>query len=1053
MKNNIKSFWIFICVMLITVSTTAQNKKTLTGRVTDSTGELVIGATVLETGTSNGTITSIEGTYSIQVSDNAKSLTFSYIGYKTKIIEIGKSSTINVKMEVDALNLDEVVVVGYGSMKKSDLTGAVSSVKPEELPQAATTTVAQMMKGQVSGVSFTQSSSQPGAKVKMQIRGAAAGASPLIVIDGFPVSPMWEPSTQTQFGKGDKEDILDNLNPDDIADIQVLKDASATSIYGSRAAGGVILITTKRGTNDKVDVSFKGSYTFQTIAKKPDLLSAREFMTEVNKSILENYVYNQGYAPWGEKPLPAYNDLVAEFMAANAGQKYGGFRYDPNAIDSFEGGTDWYDAVTRKGGIQQYDLSVKSGSAKTKYLVSLGYMGNKGIAKGNDYNRTTGRLNLDQEFTAWLKGGVSLSYSMNKSNDIALSGTGDAYDVFRAARTFEPTLPIRDENGNYSKSEVIGYAKNPVSILDVSMLTKKENMLASAFIEVRPFQELAIKATAGYNRKVSTSSSYIPSTTYEGESVNGKAAKNMDEQSDYLINIIATYNKTLKEKHSLSVMGGWEYQRFVNDGFNAMNTGFPYDGVKWNNLWLGTNEKPTVGSYGAVSENASFLARINYTYDNRYLLTLNYRMDGSSNFAPNKQWGHFGGGAIAWRISEEAFLKDRVTWLNNLKLRFGAGITGYAGSLTGTQTYYAADYNYYFNNKPSSGIGLHTIGNPDLSWESQRDLNLGLDFGLFGNRLSGSIEIYERTIFDRIGYKNLMSYQEVNTLAYNTERIDKTRGVDLTVYASIIDSKSFSWDSQLTFTYYRDMTTKRDPSEVLEINDTEQYHWNDLWYYKSDGLVRPGEILSGQTGAKAGAVRIKDLNGYKRDESGNKVYDNNGKPIYLGHPDGTIDKADLVKIANNTPIPFGWSNNFKYKNFDLNVYMYGKFNYRKDNDYKGYADPVTILNGSNGSGYIRNRMSFDNLDSDVPSFQIWSGGYGVGDYFLEKSWFIRLDNITLGYTLPKRLTKNICRSARFYFAAKNLCVITPYKGADPEFEVYGGYPSVRSFTIGVDVKF
>lgn len=1051
--RNIISFCIFICACLISVNTSAQSKKTISGTVTDSSNETVIGASVVETGTTNGTITSIDGTYSIQVSATAKSLTFSYIGYKTQKVEIGRSSKINIVMEPDNLNLDEVVVVGYGSMKKSDLTGAVSSVKPDDLPKAASTTVPQMMKGQLSGVSFTQNSSQPGAKVKMQIRGAAAGADPLIVIDGFPVSPMWEPDTQTQFGKGDKEDVLDNLNPDDIADIQVLKDASATSIYGSRAAGGVILITTKRGSSDKVDVSFKASYSMQTIAKKPELLSTKEYMQEVNKSILENYVYNKGYGPWGEKPLPAYNDLVTEFMAANAGQKYGGFRYDPNAIDSFQGGTNWLDAVTRTGGIQQYDLSVRGGSAKTKYSISVGYMGNKGIAKNNDYTRTTGRLNLDQEFTSWLKGGVSLSYSMNKSNDIALSGTGDAYDVFRAARTFDPTLPIKDENGNYSKSEVIGYAKNPVSILDVSMLTKKENMLASAFLEIKPFKDLTIKATAGYNRKVSTSSSYIPSTTYEGESVNGKAAKNMDEQSDYLLNAIATYARTFAEKHSLSVMGGWEYQRFVNEGFNAMNTGFPYDGVKWYNLWLGTNEKPTVGSYGAVSENASFLARVNYSFDNRYLLTLNYRYDGSSNFAPNKQWGHFGGGAIAWRISEEAFLKDKVNWLNNLKLRFGAGVTGYAGNLTGTRTYYKAGYDYYFNNKTASGIGLNTLGNPDLSWESQRDLNLGLDFGLFHNRLAGSIEIYERTIFNRIGHKNLMSYQEVNTLAYNTKRIDKTRGVDVTLTGTILDKKNFIWDSQLTFTFYRDMTTRRDPSEVLEINDTEKYHWNDLWYYKSDGLVRPGEILSGQTGAKAGAVRIKDLNGYQRDENGNKIYDKNGKPIYLGHPDGMIDKADLVKIANNTPIPFGWSNNFKYKNFDLNIYFYGKLNYRKDNDYKGYADPVTIFNGLNGSSYIRNRMSFDNPDSQVPSFQIWSGGYGVGDYFLEKAWFIRLDNISLGYTLPKKLTSKVCQSARFYFAAKNVCVISPYKGADPEFDVYGGYPSVRSFTIGVDIKF
>lgn len=1053
MKKRLLSFYMMICFLSASFSMVAQSKKTITGTVTDTANEIIIGATVMETGTKNGTITTLDGTFSIQVNENAESLTFSYIGYKTKVIPIGKQGRINVKMEDDSQSLDEVVVVGYGSMKKSDLTGAISSIKPENLPQGANTTVAQMMKGQISGVSFIQKSTQPGAKVEMQIRGTAAGATPLVVIDGFPVSSLWEPATQTQFGKGDKEDIFDGLNPDDIADIQVLKDASATSIYGSRAAGGVILITTKRGNSDRVNVSFNASYSFQTIDKKPDLLSAQEFMQEVNKSILENYVYNQGYFPWGDKPLPAYNDLLTEFMTANTGQKYGGFRYDPNEIKNFQGGTDWYDAVTRKGAIQQYDLSVRGGSGKTKYSVSLGYMDNKGIAKNNDYSRATGRLNLDQEFTSWFKGGVSLSYSMNRSNDIALYGQNDVQDVFRAARTFDPTLPIKDENGNYSKSTTIGYAKNPVSILDVSMLTKKENTLATAFIEAKPFADLTFKATAGYNRKVAVANSYIPSTTYEGESVNGKAAKNMDEQSDYLLNIVATYNKQFLQKHSLSVTAGWEYQRFANEGFHAMNTGFPYDAVKWNNLELGTDERPTVGSYADTSENASFLGRINYSYDSRYLLTLNYRLDGSSNFASNKQWGHFGGGAVAWRISEEKFLKDKLSWLSNLKLRFGAGLTGYAGSLTGTQTYYKAGYDYYFNNKTTSGIGLETIGNPDLSWESQRDLNLGLDFGLFNNRLSGSIEIYERTIFDRIGKKNLMSYQEINQIAYNTKRIDKTRGIDVSINGTIINNKNFGWDSQLTFTYYRDMTTKRDPSEVLDINDTEKYHWNDLWYYISDGLVAPGAKVTGQTGAKAGAVKLKDVNGYKRDENGNKIYDENGKPIYLGHPDGTIDKADLVKVANNTPVPFGWSNSFRYKNFDLSIYLYGQLNVYKDNDYKGYSDPVTILNGSNTTRYIRNRMSFDNLNSDVPSFQIWSGSNGVGDFFLEDAWFIRLDDVSIGYTLPKKLTKGICQSARFYFAAKNICVITPYKGADPEYDVYGGYPSARSFTLGFNLKF
>ena len=399
-------------------------------------------------------------------------------------------------------------------------------------------------------------------------------------------------------------------------------------------------------------------------------------------------------------------------------------------------------------------------------------------------------------------------------------------------------------------------------------------------------------------------------------------------------------------------------------------------------------------------------------------------------------------------------MKDKVDWLSNLKLRAGAGVTGYAGTLTGTRTYYASGYgfDYYFNNVASSGMGLKTIGNPDLSWESQQDLNIGLDFGFLNNRINGSIDVYERTINNRIGSLKLMTYQEVNTIAANTQRVDKTQGIDFNLGALIIKTDKFKWDAQFTCTFYRDMTVKRDPSEVLDINNFPQYQWNDMWSFVSDGLVKPGEALPGQPSALAGSVKIKDLDGYKRDASGNKVYDSNGKPEYLGHPDGKIDNADLVFFGNNTPIPFSLSNTFSYKGFDMNIFVYGKFNQRKSNDYKSYADQVSIYNGSNGPNYIMNRMSFDNLDSQIPSFEKGTGGFGAGNYYLEDAWFVRLDNISVGYTLDKKITKKLLQSVRFSLAARNIFVLTPFKGPDPEFSVYT-YPEVRSLTLGIDVKF
>lgn len=1027
----------------------AQNFITINGTVTEESGEPLVGVSILNAKTGFGTSTDAKGNYSIEVNSHYDELVFYMLGFSEYKGKANKNNVLNVVLKPDYQYLDETVVIGYGSMKKSDLTGAVSSVKGETFQQTAATTLSEMLKGQISGVNFNQNSTQPGAKVHMQIRGSASGASPLIILDGFPLTGNWEPDSGIIFKHGDKEDILDQINPDDIQDIQVLKDASATSIYGSRAAGGVILITTKRGKEENVNINFKTSYTIQQISDKPEILGPKDYMREVNRAQLEDYVFQKGYFPWGDNPLPSYNDLVAEFMFNHQGQPNGGFRFNPNTIDDFQGGTDWYNVVTQLGGIQQYDLSVTGGANKTKYIASLGYLDNKGVTKKNRYRRLTTRVNVDQEITKWLRGGFSIGYTMNNSNDIPLVAHGDVGTLYLSALTFDPTLPIRDENGNFTKSVGMGYAKNPASVLETSMRTSKDNFLGSAFIELMPVTGLSIRAMMGLNKKSANANSYIPSTTYEGASLGGVASKSNNIQLDYLYNAILTYSTSVK-KHNFTVQTGWEFQQFNSEGTNALNSGFPYDAVLWNNLFLGTAERPTVGSYSNKSENMSIIGRFNYSYDNRYLLTANYRLDGSSNFAPNKQWGNFGGAAMAWRISEEKWMRDTKRWLNMLKLRFGAGLTGNAGGLTGTKSYYAAGYDYYFNNRPATGIALSQLGNPNLSWESQFDLNLGIDFGFFDNRLSGSIELYQRTIFNRIGKKNLMSYQQVNRMAYNTKRIDRTYGVDITIQVKPFVGDNLSWDTNLTFTFFRDMTVKRDPSEVLDVYETESYQWNDYWTLISDGLVQPGEHLYSQPNAKAGAIKIKDINGYLRDENGDQIFNEKGQPQYLGEPDGMIDNADMIKLRNATPIPVGWSNFFKFYGFDLNIYLYAKFNHIKNNDWKAYFDPNTILNGSNTTSYAKGRMSFDNLTSEVPSRYV-AENKGYGDYFLERAWFIRLDNITLGYTLP--IDKKAMQSVRFYFGFKNLATISPYGGGDPEYNIYEAHPGVRNYTFGVNFKF
>lgn len=1019
---------------------------TVKGKVTDSRNESLPGVSIKLKGTNTGITTDKDGNYSIHIPDENGILLFSFVGFVTQEVHINRRSVINVILKEQSNELNEVVVVGYGQQRRSDLTGAIASIKGDALVKAGSTTLGQSLKGQVPGLSFSQTSSQPGAAVWMQLRGAAAGASPLIVIDGVPIATLWEPSTGLNFGKGDKESVLDNINPDDIKDIQVLKDASATSIYGSRAAGGVILITTKRGSeNAQADILLKASNSFQWIAEKPPVLSAKDYMRASNDSQLERWVKAQGYYPWGTKPIPDHDELVALYLAA--GQKW---NYDPTKIDSFTGGTDWYDAITRGGRIQQYDFSLTGGSKNSTYLISFDRMDNNGIVKTNDYVRTTGRINFDHTFSNYVKGGISATYSNINSNDAAISGSSGSTNLFQAARKYDPAIPIRDENGNYAVGTIYGLAQNPVSILDVSMLTKKENVLATAYMDINPIKELSLRTTGGYDRKFANTGSYFPATTQEGIYAGGIANIVNNDLSNYYFNETATFSKVFATDHSVKFMAGYEYQKTISNGLNAGNQGFPYDAVAWHNLGLGTYAKPPVGSFLTTGANASFISRLNYSYKDKYLLTANFRRDGSSNFAANKQWGNFGGVSLAWRLVNELFLKN-VQWLSDLKLRVGAGITGNAGSLTGTRTYYAAGKDYYFNNQFTSGIALEVVGNPNLSWESQHDVNLGVDFGFFKNRLSGSVDVYERTIKDRIGIKNLMSYNEVNTVNFNTARIDKTHGLELALNAIIVDNMKFSWNSGATFTYYRDYTTKRDPSEVLDINNEYKYTWNDMWYYQSEGLVQPNENISYMPGAVAGVVKIKDVNGYLYDASGSIVRDADGRPEYSGTPDGKINNADLIKIGNNTPLPFSWSNTFRYKKIDLNVYIYGMFNKYKNND-KLVNIAYDPYQGTNTSPAFFNRYTFNNLNSTIPAFtQTTNSTYGYGDYFMEKAWFIRLDNITVGYTLPTNMTKKFIRSLRLVGTLRNIAVITPYKGLDPEYDIYM-YPSVRSFTVGLDIK-
>ncbi len=1018
-----------------------QQDVTVTGNIVDISGAPLPGVTVLVKGTSHGTITDFDGNYSIADVPGNATLVFSFVGMKTQETVVGGQTAINVVLEEDAVGIEEVVAIGYGVTKKSDLTGAVTSVKSEDLVKVGVTSVAHALSGKAAGLNVSQNSAQPGGGLTWQIRGSATGRAPLIIVDGFPITGKDEPASGNRYTSGSKATTLNSINPNDIESIEILKDASATAIYGARAAGGVVIITTKRGSEGKVTVDYRGSYSFQKMVNMPEVLNPQEFMLERNKVKKEIYMRDNQVAPYGPK---AWDEVAGGFVPY----------YTDGEIANFTGGTNWFDEVSQAGAIKQHNLTVTSGTKTSKYLISLSAYDQDGIVKTNQFGRYTGRINIDQELTKWLKTGISTSFSTINEDNVPLGGgTFENSGIIRSALGFNPTLNVKDENGNYVLDPSQSFVPNPVSLLEMDDVTKNEDLFVNSFLEATPLDGLTLKLSAGFNRNWAYRNTYLPTTTLWGASEGGKAARFHNGKQDYLFNFITNYSRTIAEDHTFNLMAGYEYQKFIWEGFNAGNSRFPYDGIKWYNLNLGEREKPIVGSYGGSSEIASYITRLNYSYKSKYLLTANLRVDGSSNFAENNQWGVFPGVSLAWRLTQEPFMEN-LGWISNLKLRAGYGQTG-NDDLSGVLTYYTPGWNYGFGSISKSGIGLANIGNPDLKWETQTDLNIGLDFGFWNNRLSGTIEVYDRVVSDLLGDKPLLSYQAITKIKSNLDAEKQSRGIDLQVSSVNFDNDNFYWGTDLTFTYYRDRWRKRDASWKPDINSEEQAVWGAMWTYLSDGLVAVGEEIPHMPGAIPGTVKIKDVNGYLVDENGGRVLDESGKPQYSGAPDGKIDRADQVKIGYNVPIPVGLNNSFKYRNFDLNVFVHAMFNrWAVNGDRYFYgAESFRINNGANVIDEVKDRWTFDKQSGTLPSIFQANSAYGVGDYFQEEAWFIRLKNISLGYTLPKHILPAGFDNVRVFADAQNLFVITPFSGTDPETGSNVAYPNQRTFTAGVEIKF
>ncbi|MDN5205694.1 TonB-dependent receptor [Fulvivirgaceae bacterium BMA10] len=1033
--------------------------KTITGKVTDENGEGLPGVNVFVKDTNVGVVTDINGNYKLNVPDDVTILVFSYVGYITEEVDITGRTIVDFTLTADISTLSEIVVVGYGTQKKSDLTGAVSTVKTDNLPVATTTSVEQLLSAQAPGVQVTQASAQPGGGVDIVIRGrpsVRAGNNPLFVIDGFPVTGGGvEPGSSQQFPNAGNRSPLNDINPNDIESIEILKDASATAIYGARAANGVILVTTKRGKSGTPKVEYSGSYTIQEVKEIPDIMNATEYTRFVRDLEIDRVLRGVdsnadgqtiAYAPYSGVPAPS--DLVSRLDAA------GLLRYTEDDIASIGEGTNFYDLLTQNGFVNQHNISVSGGNDKTKYLTSFNYFDQEGVVRTSELTRYSLRFNLDQEINDRLSLGLSAMASQVRNRNLPLGGDfNERAAPLVAALSFSPDVPAFDENGigGYGQHTIGPQIwQNPLGLaLENTDNTITNRVLVNAFAKVDIIEGLSATARFGIDRSTGERNAYLPTTTLVGNQRGGVAEKRFRAKEDYLVNFVVNYSKTF-DKHLFSALAGYEYQQFNESQFGSSNNSFISNGLLFNALGQGTGT-PVVSSEKFQDEIASYFGRINYNYDERYLLTFTIRRDGSPKFGENNRWGTFPSVSAKWRIINEAFFPS-TDLFTDLGLRVGYGQTGNSNIGANAQAVFQANTGFIFgaggDQRFNTGVRQTQLANPDLTWETTTELNIGLDFGLFNNRLQGTFEYFSKEVSDLLATRDLAAFLPINRVAANIG-ITESKGWELSLNSVNIDNGSFKWTTNFNISRFRDKWKQRDPDNIIPVHLKEDDFVRPIYTHEVVGILQIGdEVPDAQPALEPGQLILRDWNGI--DSEGNLT----------GQPDGLITDADLVFQGTEDPgYVYGIGNTISYKGFDLNFFFQGmadriRFDELR-NDYAGFNGPGFLTPVVHGPGALReasNSWTPDNPDTYLPTASFTSTG-NVGDLFVEKASFLRLRNVTLGYTLPQDLTQNVFQKARVFIDLQNVLVITDYTGIDPEFDNAGAFPNQQSYTLGVNLTF
>lgn len=1057
MKRNLKLIQLLFFALFAIVAQAQQ--KTVSGAVVDDTNQPLPGVAVVVSGTTKGTVTNIDGRYQLMVDDSNAQLTFSFIGFTTQTVDAAGKSTVNVTLQPEMSDLDEVVVVGYGTMKKSDLSGASVSVTADNIKDFVGSGIDQALQGKAAGVQVTANSGQPGGGMQVQIRGAstlnAKDAQPLYVIDGVPVqSTSSGLSYGLNIGNGEVGSFsaLSNLSPDDIESMEILKDASASAIYGSRAANGVVLITTKNGKKGKTNFEYTGSFGYQEQATRLDLMNLREF-------------------------AKYRSDMATELGLLNSAPEY----EDPSILGN---GTDWQDAIFRTAFMQSHNVSASGGTDAVRYYLSGGYFKQEGTVIGSAFDRYNFRINVDANVTDWLKVGSNLSYSV--SNDkLIMNNSEDG--IISLATWSTPDIPVYDMDGNYATSVRDGYSfKNPVAqALENENKLKRRNIDATFYAEISFLKNFTLRSEYSLSDLFTNSYAFTPTYDY-GTVINtvNSSTQGQFQNRYWQVKNYLTYSKTLFEDHSITAMVGQETSEWSYENLRMTNSALTSNDI--HNPSLGTGV-PTIASGWGSGSRVSAFGRLFYGYKGRYNLTGTYRKDGSSNFGPSNRWGDFYSMSASWKFSDEPFMDFAREIMSNGRVRLGWGQVGndnigaYAWGSTGSSITVG---------QMGKGYQVKNIANEQISWETQESYNIGLDLNFLRDRIQFVFECYKKTSKDMLMTMQLPSY--MGTEGNGSYRMDapkgnfgemSNKGFEFTITSVNIDKNGFKWTTNLQFSRNKNELVSLEGSGNQALYGRPQ--WDavgdfisiskagsplyQFYGYKTDGLYKNSDDLNNSplpegsdpakngpdNGVWIGDIKFKDLNG-----------------------DGVINEKDMTVIGDPNPdFTAGMTNTFNYKGFELSLFLTGSygndvFNYNKlnltsmntlwNNQLTDVADHAVLANK-----YDLENCTIVNEGTTMPRMALGDPGGNKrhSDRYVEDGSYIKIKSISLSYNFPKKwLTYAKLNSAKLSANLSNVYTFTKYEGMDPEVGVsqttryvsgvdIGRYPSPRVLTFGLNLQF